>query len=155
MTHPRGIMTPGSSWRGPEVEGPMAPWRVQTAMISSPVAPAVLEVARVGHVFVRDTLRDWAWFRDTLAPWLELHRMPCTIECDATNKEDVLAATTAASLVRGAVVVARLRAHDSVLDLLRPDDLVSVGAPYNIVTFRVGSGWRTRPQDYLEDAVLR
>lgn len=91
-------------------------------------------------VFIADSFNAWDWLRvllrSTEVP-VCVGRMLDDID---TVPEDIRAAT---SLV--------VRVFDPRLRTLRDGDQVCVGVPFDLETFVVGAGVKTKPADYLAD----
>lgn len=143
MTHPAGVNT-RAHWVGPEVEGDLAITRAQTLFIASGSAEALAAISTVRHVFFTEDFHDWLW-AETALPVLRARAALVTIARHPGAVDEFLAQAFAAEWR----MVVRLSAPW--VDRLRPQDAVSVGVMYRLVTFAVRDGYQTYPNEYLGD----
>lgn len=135
-------------WLGPEVEGQLRLTRPLTAIVRLPpksVAPIL--GAGVQHVFLTEDFKAWGWLGELCRKW----HGPITIGCWARDTERLELINRLPYRHRVRVMLRFFVEQLDALDGLQPTDEVSVGAPYDLLTFVAGHGVRTRPQDYEDD----
>ena len=158
MAHPSSRVPSGTLlWFGPEVEG-QAMRGVFTAFVAAPLDGEWLDAyllrlrdGTVRHVFLTETFGDyafaWDWLYEFLIPLIE-GVVPVTVACYSAHAAGLLFAPWAPQvrfLVRASTDAGWIR-------LLRPNDEVSVGVDYDLLTWRTIDGIRSRPEDYKGDA---
>lgn len=147
--HPAGCT--GPLWFGVEVEGPRV--GTFTAFVTDALNARDLHVLRVSgveHVFLTESFEAWGWFAVDLLP--AIGDVPVTVARDVRTVHDeakLLALLSSEVAARLSVVV---RVVAPWLARLRPSDMVSLGVPYSLTTWRVSDGVVTQPHQYLDDA---
>lgn len=106
----------------------------------------------VQHIFLTELFGDWDWFSGFLLVIID--GLPVTVARwgvgGGLSIEEVFARPEVAARVSLMV-----RADDRArwVALLRPGDQVSVGLPYDLLTFSVRDGVRTTPDQYKDDVL--
>lgn len=134
-------------WFGPEVEGYLRLLRPYTVVLRSPcvadIGPILDRSPR--HAFLTETFSDWDW----LAHFCKQFTGPITAGVDATDRDRLVAIKRLPYTSRISVML-RYWGPPTFL-LLDPKDQVSVGAPFQLATFRMLDGHISRPEDYEQD----
>lgn len=126
---------------GPEVEGYLKHSGPTTLVVRLPVAVEILD--RVEHIFLHEEFDSWDWLREAL----HRKRVPVTAAVDLTARHKT-------AFLRREWPEIRLMLRvwmDCPFEELAPSDEISIGTPFNLLTFKVGDGVRTVPSDYEGD----
>lgn len=146
---PRHLPPNARVWYGREVEGRLKSTRLETAFVTERMTfDEMAEFAKVApaHLFITEEFTDWEWFARSLLP---VHDGPITIGVEATDCERLREIKIATWSHRVRVMLRFW--GPATLDLLGRDDEVSVGKPFDLLTFRAGDGVRTVPGEYGDD----
>jgi hypothetical protein len=149
MGHPAGIAAKGV-WFGTEIEG----YHFGEPAVFLARKPTLVESAAMMHrnfdvVFLTEDFEDWDWLKtSSLLEAVDMGEV--TISCGRYTKQlDAFFALPKEITERVELLV---RVFDSPwIKLLRPNDQVSVGVPYDMSTFAVHDAVVTVPEDYKGD----
>lgn len=153
--HPSSAITPQHKfWYGYECEGEGS--GVCTAVLADQLADdeltlfsQMLKDQSCGQVFFTESFDAWDWYRRVLYPAIKHLPMvagvlPGTLPAMAVNR---LAHTE----MRQIRFILRVWGLDRHLQHLEPSDEISIGAPYNMVTWPLEKGVRSIPKQYEQD----
>jgi hypothetical protein len=146
-THPGRVR--GKLWFGPEVEGALAVARPLTAFVAGKLTvkqQEFLSARRVSHLFITEEFNAWSHLPALLATVAQ--DVPVTVATRPGKLAKVLRLPYA---WRVRVVVRACEAAPWT-QLLRAQDAVSVGVPYDLFTFDVARGVRSTPDQYTQDS---
>jgi len=156
VTHPAGNdvgVGRAAVWYGVEVEGKHA-LGAPTAFIDRwPMESDLIDLLgrlrwrEVTHVFLTENFVDFASFAEEILPCCLSERAKVTI---ATMPDRVLGLLNL-SWVAAASLMVRATMDAGWVRRLRAGDQVTVGVPYDLVTWTVEDGVITVPADYLGD----
>lgn len=135
-------------WLGPEVEGQIAHTRALTAIVRRPPKHrADLLNAGIEHLFLTEDFDAWDWLEDfaclfhgTMA--IGVHHY----DIDRLSRVNQLSCRR-----RLRVLLRYFSDAPNTLGMLYAHDEVSVGEPFNLMTFPVPAGVRTFPDQYKDD----
>lgn len=143
ITHPH----PGAIWwKGVEAEGAAKGRRALIANSSFPLE----ELHDVEHVFLTERFEAWSWLEAHAASFT---RYSVTKGCFLPQVVSVRYRVADLEEKTGLHVTLMLRVPVELMKLavLREDDEVSLGQPFNLITFRCGDGVPSHPEDYADD----
>jgi len=154
--HPAGDhigVTKRALWYGLEVEGPQCLGR-PTAFLDAWPGPDDLrdilgriDWAEVTHIFLTENFEAFDQFEEALLSACVGGQVAITIGTFPHRVERLLNLYW----IRSARLMVRANMEARWIRMLRKDDQVSVGLPYDLVTWSVDSGVRSVPEDYAGD----
>lgn len=107
-------------------------------------------VAYAEQIFFTETFSDWVWYAEKVFPRIAYRALPVFISVLPQNVEGVLYQRRTWSAYKHASLLVRVFGA-SWLNRLEPHDQISVGVPYDLVTFTIDQGVVTKPHEYEED----
>lgn len=142
-------------WYGREVEGSLACSTTPTAFIDKALTAdqmrdldAKLVWREVSHVFLTEGFSDWDWFADRLLPACDASNVVITVATMSGPRVEWLLGLDFSAKIR---LMVRASFDAPWVSKLRPGDQVSVGVPYDMLTWEVEDGVRSKPADYEGD----
>lgn len=135
-------------WLGREVEGELAEKSLLTAFVARRLTSWEVDSLcehSIEHIFFVEGFGDWEWARARLLPRFPNAALTAALRPDEVPFRD--------SLPEMRVVVRALE-HADWLDMLQPDDEVSIGQQYDLITWKKSDGVRTVPSEYQGDFQL-
>lgn len=146
--HPAGIGIDAPLFLGPEVEGEVArglPTLIVRSAVDRERWESAVAEGKPSQVFLTETFNEWEWCEQVVIPWAKANRAMVTVGREARDVEAFFRLRVSRQC-RLMVRVWGCPWHRC----LRPNDEVSIGEPYDMLTIRA-VGATTCPSDYLQD----
>lgn len=155
MPHPRTMPEGTKLWFGPEIEGALAQHSPMTAFITGELEAhlvvGITTSTAVRQIFLTEKFEAWAWYQDVLLPLARMKGWRVTV---GRYVEQLSSFFALPANVRETMVLMVRIFNAPWLSKLRPCDEISLGEPFNLVSFRVGDGVATVPSQYDKDQLV-
>lgn len=107
-------------------------------------------VSYADQVFITETFSAWIWYSEKVFPRIAYLARPLFISVLPQNVDGVEYQRATFPAFRNAHLIVRIFGAQW-MKKMRTQDQISIGVPYDLVTYEVVRGVATLPQDYEED----
>lgn len=149
LSHPADVALT-KPWFGPEVEGALAKTGMETMFVPCPVPAAELR-SFIGQkpecqIFCTEWMLDDDWILSVANPLAKASGCILTVARYAKDRDSIDRLCSA-----GIALFVRLPDEFAWVGRMPPDAQFSCGTPFNVVSWRVGDGVKTTPDQYAKD----